>query len=189
MFWKLRSASYRLMLVVLLCFVAGAQTRICAGADARGEEERSGEARYRVFTLRRISPQKAARYLADARIESVSHIPDTNTILVTDSQHALAMATAIVNLVDSRQLYTVRAVMPIAHPQDIPKAESIERAVEGVSVGTFLNPPSAGTGGILVDAHEGLLYVAAPSEKFEQVVGFLDARQSSAAQARARELA
>jgi type II secretory pathway component GspD/PulD (secretin) len=177
------------MVVVLLFVILAMQMLVCTMACAAGEEERTGEARYRVFTLRKITPQKAARYLADARIESVSHIPDTNTILVTDTQHALAMATAIINLVDSEQLYTVRAVMPVAHPQDVPAPNVVEQAVEGVAVGTFLNPPPAGTPRVLIDSHEGLLYVVAPSEKFEQVVGFLDARQTAAAQARARELA
>ena len=111
-------------------------------ALASPQAKQIGPERYRVFLLRHISPQDGKRFLTDVNITTASQVNDSNMLLVTASQEALVKAAALLALVDSREEYAVKMLMPVSEASQMPTNDAIQAEISNsgtpVSIGTFL---------------------------------------------------
>jgi type II secretory pathway component GspD/PulD (secretin) len=126
--------------------------------------------RYRVVQLKYISAQDGIRLLADANITTASQLNQDNTLLITAQPAVLVKAAAILGLVDSREKFAVKALLPASEANGMPNADAIQNEIGGISVGTFFNMPG-GTGyRAIIDVHEDKLFAVAPVAVMDKIV-------------------
>jgi hypothetical protein len=142
-----------------------------------------GIARYRVFSLKHISAEQGKKYLADAGLGTVSQLPDVNALLVTAQAEELIKASAVLNLVDTEQLFGIKAITPASGVVSFPSNEQIAAEVNDISIGTFANPPSgAAKAKAIIDVHGDNLIVIAPQGQLERVISAIEHLRGSEAQ-------
>jgi general secretion pathway protein D len=156
---------YILVLTVLFC--SGYVLAANGGAD-------SGPARYRVFPLRNISAEEGKKYLAEARIGTVSQLPGSNTLLVTANPRELIKASAVLKLVDAKEKFVIKAVFPAAIAKNLPSNDKIAAEVGNISIGTFSESPTGNAAAkAIIDIHNDNVMVVAPAEQFEKIVSVI----------------
>jgi hypothetical protein len=131
-----------ILIVIAATFWAGGRV----WADEKGPAERASEAaakapRYRAISLKHIPAQKGKDFLSGLGIGTVSELPGANMLLVTGQPRELAKAGAILGLVDAREEFAVKTIVPSWSAQDYPLADSRIAELGGILVGTFANPP------------------------------------------------
>lgn len=130
------------------------------------------EPRYSVFALKHISVEQAKKFLADARLGTVSQLPGANMILVTAQPRQLTRVSAILKLVDAETPFVMRAILPASSAGDLPLNEQIAARVGDISIGTFSNPPSGiGKAKAIIDIHDDSLVAIAPADQIEKIIG------------------
>jgi general secretion pathway protein D len=136
-------------------------------------DDASKPAHFLSRSLRNISAQQATDYLARAQLGTASQIPNTNTILVTAGPTELAKASTLLELLDSKEPYTV--VLLPAEPNIVSKIQSAQFAKElrELSVGSFAAPPTGDKPRAIVDTLDQSVIVAAPADRTEQVLSVL----------------
>ena len=126
--------------------------------------------RYRVFALKHISVERAKKFLADAKLGTVSQLPATNMILVTAQPRQLIKASAILKLVDAGTVYVCKA-FPVSAAKNLPSNEQIAAEVGNISIGSFSNPPSgAGAAKAIIDVHDDAVIAIAPADQLEKII-------------------
>jgi general secretion pathway protein D len=145
---------------------------VACGSIALGAEEKgSPPAHYRVFTLRHIPAQKGKEYLAQMHLGTVSRFPGAEMLLVTASPRELIKASAVLQLVDSKEEYVVREVFSVSSAHDLPSNERIAAKVGDVAIGTFSEPPaSAAAARAIIDLHNEAVIAIAPASHVEAIV-------------------
>jgi type II secretory pathway component GspD/PulD (secretin) len=122
----------------------------------------AGAARHEVIPLTSISPERAKEFLSRLKVGTASKLPGTNTLLITAEPGDLQKAVAVLNLVDTRTEYDVRELGP-ASGKTLPSSVQIASVMNGLSVGTFANPPQDKTKmRAIVDIHNGMIVAVAP---------------------------
>ena len=142
--------------------------------DSTSTEEapKPGPDKYRAFLLRNISPEQAKQFLADVNITNVSQLNDSNSILVSAGSSDLAKAAGILSLVDSREKYAIKALLPASEANKMPSPEKMAAEIGKISIGTFLNAPG-GTGyKAALDTHDDKLYVVAPAAVMDKFLEY-----------------
>ncbi len=132
--------------------------------------------RYRIFSLTNISADQGAKFLAEAKIGTVSKFPGgSNALLITADPSELIKATAILTLVDAKELFCIRMISPAAGLDNLPSNEQIAAEVGNISVGTFSSPPIDTTAArAIVDIHDNALVVVAPVSQIERIISVIE---------------
>jgi type II secretory pathway component GspD/PulD (secretin) len=126
--------------------------------------------RYRVFLLRHISARQGIQFLADVNVTTVSQLNDANTLLVTAQQEVLLRAANLLTLVDSREKYAVKVLMPASEANQMPASDAIAAEIGDISIGTFFNLPGGTGHRAIIDTHNGVLVAVAPVSVMEKIV-------------------
>jgi general secretion pathway protein D len=132
------------------------------------------EPRYSVFALKHISVEQAKKFLADAKLGTVSQLPASNMILVTAQPRQLSKASAILKLVDTETPFVMKAILPASSAGNLPLNEQIAARVGNISIGTFSIPPSGvGKAKAIIDVHEDSVVAIAPADQIEKIIGVI----------------
>jgi type II secretory pathway component GspD/PulD (secretin) len=126
--------------------------------------------RYRVFPLRYISAEDGIRLLADANITTASQLNQDNTLLITAKPAILVKAAAILSLVDSREKFAVKVLMPASDANKMPDTDAIQTEIGNISVGKFLNLPGGNGYKAIIDVHDDKLFAVAPVAVMDKIV-------------------
>jgi len=136
--------------------------------------------RYRVFSLRHITSDKARDYLGQLEIGTVSKIPGANMILVTAGPNDLLKATAIIGVVDSEQQYTIKQLTAVAVAKDLPTNDRIQSQLSNIQIGTFYDPPvSRKKTRAIIDIHNNWVVAIAPVEVQDKIAAVVKQLRSS----------
>jgi len=166
-------AEVSVLIFLITAFLAGGYLHASNGAGD------SGLGRYRVFSLKLIPAKTGKGYLAKAGIGTVSQLPGANTLLVTASQEELLKATAILRLVDSDAQFVLETIQTAWDVNNLP-FEQIKAELDGIEVGTFINPPlRSSKPRAIIDIHDGRVMVVAPVERFEEIVSVIEQTQQA----------
>ena len=154
-----RKESYQPRSVIFWAVLA-----LCGGPLLR--RQRSGcpgrAARHEVIPLTSISPERAKEFLSRLQLGTASKLPGSNALLVTAEPGDLQKAVAVVNLVDTRTEYDIKELGP-ACGKTLPSSVQIASVMNGLSIGTFANPPQDKTKArAIVDIHNGTIVAIAP---------------------------
>ena len=169
-----RMVKFAFFALLILGSFAPCQLGLAADLASPNETATSAPDRYRAFLLKYISPQKAKQFLADANITNASQLNDSNTLLVTARPDALLKAAALLTLVDSREKYAVKVLLPASEANRMPSADAMAAEIGRISIGTFFNIPG-GTGyKAIVDTHEDMLIAVAPVAVMDKFVEYAD---------------
>jgi type II secretory pathway component GspD/PulD (secretin) len=133
-----------------------------------------GPDRYRAFLLKYISPQQGKQFLAEANITNISQVSDSNTLLITAKPDVLVKAAALLGMVDSREKYAVKVLLPASEANRMPSADTMAAEIGKISIGTFYNIPG-GTGyRTIIDTHEDKLIAIAPVAIMDKFIEYAD---------------
>ncbi len=142
----------------------------------------SGPPRYRVFSLRHIPAEQGKKYLAEARVGTVSQLPGLNVLLVTAQRGELIKASAILKLVDAKEPFVIKAFFPPWGVKNLPSNEQIAAKVGNISIGTFSEPPAlaasflrgktakAAKSKAIIDIHNDAVIAVAPARELEKII-------------------
>jgi len=170
-----RMVKFAFFALLILGSFAPCQLGLAADLVSSNETARSAPDRYRSFLLKYISPQKAKQFLADVNITNASQLKDSNTLLVTARPDTLLKAAALLTLVDSREAYSVKVLLPASEANKMPSADAMAAEIGRISIGTFTNTPG-GTGyKAIVDTHENMLIAVAPVTVMDKFIEYADA--------------
>jgi type II secretory pathway component GspD/PulD (secretin) len=144
----------------------------------------SGLPRYRVFSLRHISAEEGKKYLAGVKIGTVSQLPGPNALLVTAQRRELIKASAILKLVDAKEPFVIKSILPASGAENMPSKEEISAEVGNISIGTFSEPPAlAAKSKAIIDIHNGAVIAIAPAGELEKIVTAIEQLQERKAKA------
>ena len=175
---KLRPAGWisKFGLIAVVIFVGLAPVVSSPAADMASPNETTipSPDRYRAFLLKYISPQQGKQFLVDANITNISQVSDSNTLLVTAKPDVLVKAAALLAMVDSREKYAVKVLLPASDANRMPSADEMAAEIGKISIGTFYNIPG-GTGyKAIIDTHEDKLIAIAPVAVMDKFVEYAD---------------
>ena len=144
---------------------------VFASEAAAVDDVETGPARYRVFSLKRISAEQGKKYLTDTKLGTVSRLPNTNALLVTAQPRELIKASAILRLVDAEEKFVVKAIFPASEAENLPSNEEMEAEVGDISIGTFSHPQSrSGKAKAIIDVHGDAVIAIATGEQLERII-------------------
>lgn len=167
---------------ILICAVTVVLSGSCLFAVEQGAA--SEAARYRVFSLKHISAEQGKKYLAEAGVGTVSQLPGLDALLVTAQPQELIKASAILGLVDTEELFYIKAIFPASEVKNLASNEQIAAEVGDISIGTFSEPPaSAAKTGAIIDIHGDEVIAIAPAEQLEKIISAIERLQNTEAQA------
>lgn len=150
-----------------------------AGA-VKGRDKTTGSdlVKYRVFLLRYISANEGIQVLTDANIKNVTQLNDANMLLVCGGGETLVKAASILDLVDSKEKYIFKVLMPVQETSRIPRPEEIAAEISNngkpISIGTFLNMPGGEGYKVIMDIHEGQLVAVAPAVVMDKIAAIVE---------------
>jgi len=175
---KLRPAGwiskFGLIAVVIFGSLGPVVSSPAADTASPNETATSSTDRYRAFLLKYISPQQGKQFLAEANITNISQVNDSNTLLVTAKPDVLVKAAALLAMVDSREKYAVKVLLPASDANRMPSADAMAAEIGKISIGTFYNTPG-GTGyKAIIDTHEDKLIAIAPVAVMDKLVEYAD---------------
>jgi type II secretory pathway component GspD/PulD (secretin) len=137
--------------------------------------------------MRFITAKDAIRFLADVNITNVSQLSDANALLITASQEQLLKASTLLTLVDSREKYAVKSLLPASEANQMPKPGAIQQEIGNISIGTFFNLPG-GTGfRAVIDVQDDNLVAVAPVAVMDRIVAVAERVRRSALSAQDTE--
>jgi general secretion pathway protein D len=160
-------------LFAVLIFASGIQA-LADDAASPNETPRQSPDKFRVFALKHISLQKGKQFLADVNITNVSQINDSNTLLVTAKPDVLVKAAAILSMVDSREKYAVKALLPASEAGRMPSPDTMAAQIGKISIGTFTNTPGGNGYRAIVDTQNDMLFAIAPVAVMDKFIEYAD---------------
>jgi len=162
----------------LLVFLFGGLV-FAAEQAPKGQVDKAGPPRYRVFPLRYISAERGKEYLTQLGIGTASILPSPNTLLVTASAAELVKVGAVLELVDAEQQYVIKSICAVSEIKDLPSSERIASEVGDVSIGTFTGLSERGSKTrVIVDVHNGALMAIAPAKELEKITAAIGRAQN-----------
>ena len=137
------------------------------------------EPRYRIFALKHISVEQAKTFISQAGLGTASQLPAANMILLTAQPSQLRKAGAILQLVDSKAPYVMKAILPASAAQDLPSVDETAKEFDNMLIGSFSNPPAGvGKDKAIIDVHDGSVVVISPVDKLNEIIGALKKHDS-----------
>jgi len=131
---------------------------------------------YELVKLKNISVERGKKYLAQLVATTVTHYPNTLTLLVSGEPAEVAKAVIILDLVDSPEQFVIKEILPVSAARNMPSNDQIASKLHpsltrGISIGSFSNPPSkdASTRAI-IDIHNDAVVAIAPAKLLERIV-------------------
>lgn len=144
---------------------------LCSNNLFAAEQETYELVSYRFFTLKNIAPEQGKKFLDDAKIGTVSHLPNTSGLFVTAQPRELAKAKAILNLIDRKEQYVIQEILPVSSAGNLPSNEQIAATVGNISIGSFTHPPAEqARAGVIIDIHRDAVVVVAPERLRNRIV-------------------
>lgn len=137
----------------------------------KADTNKAGAAsRYRIFPLKHISIEQGKKYLADAQLGTVTHLPGTAALLVTAQPDELIKAKTILDLVDSQEPFVIEAILPASMAKNIPSNEQIAAQLGNMSIGSFSNPPDNNAAAkAIIDINNDSVVIIAPAGRFGEI--------------------
>ena len=150
-----------------------------AGVSA-GDIQYSVEAPgYRSIPLAHISPQLAQQMLDPLHLATVSPVPGSNKVMVTGESNPVRKVAAILELIDSTELYEIRELRAGSSLRVLPSNNEIANSMGRITIGTFNNPPrytnKAKAIIDIVDTVKGTVWAIAPAVRMADIAAALDA--------------
>ncbi len=149
---------------------------ICSCALLGQDNSPNAPARYRVVRLRHISPQAGQAYMEKFEAVTTSHLPGTDSLLITADALNLLKAATVLKIVDDKTEYAIVSEK-LEKPIDdiLPINKQLEERLRNVSIGTFRDPPgTVQRMRMLMDLHEGKLFVVCPADMEDTVLETID---------------
>ncbi len=113
--------------------------------------------------------------MSEAKIGTVSSFPGSNALLITTRASELTKAMAILELVDTKEQFSVKAILPEAGIEKLPSNRQIAETVGKISIGTLSNPPTDTTlARAIVDVHNDAVVVVAPQNLLARVISAIE---------------
>ena len=132
-----------------------------------------------ILPLKHISAKQGTGYLAEAKIGTVSPLPGVNALLVTGPSRELAKAVAILQLMDSKEQFVMRAIFPGSAARTLPSNQQIAAAIGDFSVGDFSNPPAGNTATrAIIDIHNDTVVLVAPVGQLERIIAAIESAKA-----------
>ncbi len=132
---------------------------------------------FKIFPLTNISSKQAQKLLSEARIGTVSRLPDSNALLITGSADELTKARSIVGLIDTKEQFILRVMLPSEGIEKLPSNRQIAEAVGNISIGTLSNPPpDTAAARAIIDIHNDAVIVVAPQNLSLRVVSAIEGK-------------
>ncbi|MBN2019856.1 MAG: hypothetical protein JW749_06490 [Sedimentisphaerales bacterium] len=166
---------------ILVCvFLFALQSNTALSEDlenGRPPASNDSPPKFRVFLLRFISARQGMQFLSDANIVNVTQLNDSTLELNAD-QETLVKASNLLKLVDSKEKYVVKALLPADDVNKLPRMEAIAAEISysgaPVSIGNFFNLPG-GTGfRAIMGIHNGKLVAVAPAAIMDKIVAIVE---------------
>jgi len=110
----------------------------------KGRNSFSEQIRQETFVLEEITTDQAKAILSGLNLDTISYLPDSNTILMEGSPSELAKIDTILDLIDANDLYVMKDLAPTLFARYLPSNEQIAEAIDGLTIGTFVLPPQSG---------------------------------------------
>jgi general secretion pathway protein D len=157
--------------------------------SAQKQQEGSSQTPYRVFYLKNISAVEGKKYLDDAQIGTVSRLPDSDIILVTAQPYELIKATAIIQLVDTAQRFSIKRICSASEARGLPSNNNIEKEIDDISIGTFSDPPvDTASVKVIIDIHNDSVVAVVPEEYFGKITQTIKYLQKKGSEKISREV-
>ena len=145
---------------------------------AKEQTDTSERPGYDIFPLKHISVELGKEYLSKLRIGTVSHFPNSSTLLVTAPRRELIKAKAILNLVDGQETFAIEEVLLASTGGNMPSNEQVAAKLGNISIGSFPNPPTGqGSASAIIDIHNDALVIIAPVSKMERLLSTIEQLQ------------
>ena len=135
---------------------------------------------YRIFSLTYISAEQGKKFLSEAKIGTVSSFPGSNALLITTQASELTKAMAILELVDTKEQFAVKVILPAGGIEKLPSNRQIAETVGKVSIGTFSNPPTGtALARAIVDVHNDAVVIVAPQNLLARIISAIEQKPFS----------
>ncbi len=159
--------------IILTLFLVSNSGSLCAAEN--------GDFTYDFFSFNHITAEQGRKYLADAKIGDVSHLPDSPTVLVTSSiPDNLQKARVVRDIVDSSQEYAVRIIPFTSMAKKLPSNEQITDNIGTIAIGNFSNPPALnGNARTIVDTCKSGIIIITPSRMMDRIVNTIEKLQNT----------
>lgn len=155
---------------------------ICAAAGFAGAslwaQENSATQRSRVYALRTITAAKGMDYLSRLRLgTTVSQIAQSNALIVTAPPADLVKISTLMDMVDSKQAFVIDRIGPA--DMAVPKFSAIMEKLDGVSMGTFTDPPShTKKAPAILDVQDGSTVLVSPEGMSDAIIKVINQLRS-----------
>ncbi|MHC4228949.1 MAG: secretin N-terminal domain-containing protein, partial [Planctomycetota bacterium] len=161
-------------LILTITFLLAGNCVLAAGQT----DEADGKV-YKFFSLKHISAEQGRQYLSEVVTGTVNPYPGPSTptlFMTADDPREIAKAGAVLDLVDTREKFVIKAIFPVSAAMNMPSNEQIAAKLNpsltrGVSIGSFSNPPQkdASTRAI-IDIHNKTVITIAPVSLLDRIV-------------------
>ena len=137
-------------------------------------------AKYKLITLKNISNQHAKQHLAAVTKVTVTHYPNTATILVSGEQPEVARAETVLDLIDSPEQYVIQTISSVSAARNMPSNDQIAAKLHpsltrGISIGSFAHPPRKDVSDrAIIDIYDGSVVAIAPAKLLERIVSVIN---------------
>ena len=132
-----------------------------------------------LFSFSHITAEQGRKYLADAQVGDISHLPGSPTVLVTSSNASeLQKARIIKDIVDCSEEYAVKIIPSSSIKKGIPSAKQIMENIGTIAIGSFSNPPASyGNARTIVDSCKDGVIIIAPSRMVDRITNTIEKLQ------------
>lgn len=128
-----------------------------------GKDVSTVQPQQKVFIPHDIKAAEAQKLLSALGFDSSSGSAVPNSILINGSPDMLDRANAILDLIDLNEVYVVTVLAPASIARSLPSNEQIDDAIDGLSIGTFAQPPQSGPDArAIIDLHGNKVIAIAP---------------------------
>ena len=154
------SKRYWLLLIVAAGFA-------CATLWAQDGNE---PLRSRVYALHHITAAQGKAYLERLNFgTTVSQIQQSNALIVTAPPADLVKISSFIGIVDSKQVFVIDRIGPA--DMAVPKLSAITETLDGVSMGTFMDPPSyTKKSPAILDVQDGSTVLVSPEGMSDTII-------------------
>lgn len=122
----------------------------------------------KTFTLTEMPAEGAMEFLTKLELGTLRLLSDGNSLLVTGSPTQIGKAGVVLDLVDTEEEFMVEFLVPASRARTISSNTQIARALGGITIGTFSDPPpSQADARGLIDIHGEDIIVIMPA-RFRQ---------------------
>ncbi len=144
-------------------------------ASLASAQDNAAPERFMSRTVRNITPEQAIAYINQTKLGTASRIPNTQTILITATPGNLEKARTLLELVDSKEQYSVVLLADNPNLISSVRQNNLADSLTDFSLGSFVALPMENEKPrVLIDLLDDSVIVAAPDNHLEQVLSELE---------------